>query len=158
MEKKCSRCGAVNLEIARFCRTCGLSLTPGIAGSHGAGRVAHPHPLDVSPDYDRCEGAADLFYRVESSLGGQALLDTEGASIFVYNRGYGLREVELEIIGLGDLGGGRGKGPLLKLDRAIDSLPQGRELRLEVPSYEIATPIQELIVTLAAAEFEWVTP
>lgn len=158
MEKECPRCGTVNLEIARFCRTCGLSLAPGIAGSHGAGRVPHPRPLDVSPDYDRCEGAADLFYRVESALGGQALLDTEGACIFVYNRGYGLREVELEIIGLGDLGGSRGKGPLLTLDRTVDSLPQGREVRLEVPSYEIAAPIQELIVALAAAEFEWETP
>jgi hypothetical protein len=150
MDSACPRCETVNSKIARFCARCGLSLDVGVDGSRGAGRVRHPRPTTVPPDYLPCDQAADLYYRSESSLGGAALIATEGISVLVFNSGYPLREVVLEVRGRGD--GGR---ELFSVERTVDDLPQCKEVALEIPSYELPAPLRMLAVSLVSAEFGW---
>lgn len=148
MENLCPRCQIANPAVARFCRACGLSLAYGVDGSRDAGRVEHPRPLSVSPEYQRCANAADLFYRVESALGGAALLDTEGVRVSLFNRGYALEAAELQIVGLGD-----GDNRLFEITRSCDELPQGGAFVIEAPSYEVPAPMRLLKVTLLAARY-----
>jgi len=148
MNAKCPRCNADNREIARFCAHCGLSLANGADGSHSPGRVAHPRPAAVSPDYLPCERAPDLFFRTESSLGGETLLRTEGVNVMVFNRGYALREVELRIKGVGD-----GGNELFDVEKTLEEFPRDRDVVLEIPSYELSAPLRRLTVTLLSAEY-----
>ena len=147
METECPRCHTVNREVAHFCARCGLSLED---GSRRAGQVRHPRPVTVPDQCLPCEGAADLYYRSESSLGGETLIATEGINVLVFNRGYPLREVVLEVRGEGD--GGR---ELFTVERTVDELPQGKDVAVEIPSYELPAPLRTLTVTLRSAEFGW---
>jgi hypothetical protein len=148
METTCPRCQTSNCEIARFCGRCGLNLDVGVDGSRRAGRVRHPRPTTVPRDYQPCEGAAELYYHSESSLGGQTLIATEGVNVLVFNSGYPLREVVLTLRGEGD--GGR---ELFRVERTVRELPQGREVAVEIPSYELPAPLRKLAVSLVSAEF-----
>ena len=150
METECPRCQTVNREVAHFCARCGLSLEIGLDGSRRAGQVRHPRPVTVPDQCLPCEGAADLYYRSESSLGGETLIATEGINVLVFNRGYPLREVVLEVRGEGD--GGR---ELFSVERTLGELPQGRDVAVEIPSYELPAPLRTLTVTLRSAEFGW---
>ena len=86
MDCACPRCETVNCEIARFCARCGMSLAKGVGGPRTAGRVRHPRPTTAPEGCRLCEGTADLYYRSESSLGGAALLATEGVNVLVFGR------------------------------------------------------------------------
>ena len=83
-------------------------------------------------------------------MGGPALLSTEGATIRVFNRGYPLCQVVLEIIGWES---GEDPEPLLTLDRTIERIDRGQEVRLEVPSYEISEPLEKFTVAFVSANF-----
>jgi hypothetical protein len=150
METVCPRCKTANREVARFCARCGLSLDIGVDGSRRGGQVRHPRPTTVPRDYRPCDQAADLYYRTESSSGGQTLIATEGVNVLVFNSGYLLRQVVLEVRGEGD--GGR---ELFSVERTVDELPQGKEVAVEIPSYELPAPLRTLAVRLVSAEFGW---
>ena len=150
METECPRCQTTNREIARFCARCGLSLDVGVDGSRRAGRIRHPRATTVPQDFAACNQTADLYYRSESSLGGETLIATEGINVLVFNSGYTLREVVLEVRGKGD--GGR---ELFSAERTVDELPQGKQVAVEIPSYELPAPLRTLAVALVSAEFGW---
>lgn len=150
MATECPRCQAPNPEIARYCAHCGLSLEVGVDGTRGAGRVRHPRPATVPDGYLPCDHAVQLYYRSESSLGGDVLIGTEGVNVIVFNAGYSLREVVLAL-------GGTGKDgkELFAVERTAEQLPQGEEVSLEIPSYELPAPLRALKVSLVSAEFGW---
>jgi hypothetical protein len=148
MEIQCPRCHASNRSIARFCARCGLALEVGVDGTCRAGRIRHPQPLTPAGDYRLCVAAAYLYYRSESALGGEALLGTEGVSVFMFNGGYPLRDVVLELHGEGKDG-----KALLAMEQTLAELPRGEEVSFEIPSYELAAPLARLVITLASAEF-----
>jgi len=148
MGAQCPRCHAENRDIARFCARCGLVLAVGLDGTRRAGRIRHPQGVAVPDGYASCAEAADLHYRWESSLGGEALLGTEGINIFVFNSGYPLREVVFSVHGEG-----RDARELFAVERTVEELPQGEEIALEIPSYELPAPLGGLKVSLVSAEF-----
>lgn len=147
---RCPRCGATNRDIARFCARCALALAPGVDGTQRAGRIRHPRPATVPDGYSPCGEAADLHYRMESSLGGNVLIGTEGVNVVVFNAGYSLREVVLCARGEGNSG-----RELFSIERAVAALPQGKEVTIEIPSYELSAPLRELKLGLVSAEFAW---
>jgi len=148
MEMKCPRCHTPNREIARFCARCGLSLKIGVNATRRAGRIRHPQPAAAPDGYTPCREAADLYYRTESSLGGETLIGTEGVNVVVFNAGYPLREVVLEVRGEGKDG-----QELFKVERGPEDLPHAKEVSLEIPSYELPAPLGALRVSLMSAEF-----
>lgn len=150
METECPRCHTTNRDIARFCARCGLSLDIGVDGSRRAGQIRHPRPLTVPDDYLPCDKAAELYYRTESSLGGETLIATEGVNVIIFNAGYPLRDVVLEVRGEGDDG-----SELFNVERTVEELAQGKEVALEIPSYELSAPLRTLTVTLQSADFGW---
>jgi len=99
-----------------------------------------------------CEDAADLYYRWESSLGGAALIGTEGVNVIVFNAGYPLREVVFDVRGQGEDG-----QELFAVERTVEELPQGKQVSLEIPSYELPAPMRSLKVSLVSAGFAWET-
>lgn len=144
----CPRCGSANCDVARFCARCGLSLDIGVDGSRDAGRIRHPRPAQPPTGFTPCEDAAQLYWRSESSLGGETLIATEGINVVVFNAGYPLRDVALRIRGEGDE-----QRELFVVERDIEEWVQGAEATLEVPSYELPAPLRRLTVALASAEF-----
>ena len=148
METQCPRCRTSNRDIARFCARCGLQLGVGVDGTCQAGRIRHPRPAAVPDGYEACQGAADLHYCSESSLGGDVLIGTEGVNVVVFNAGYPLCEVVLQVRGDGEDG-----RELFAVERSIEELPQGEDVRLEIPSYELSASLSVLKVTLVSAEF-----
>ena len=148
MEKQCPRCQASNRKVARFCARCGLALEVGVDGTRRAGRVRHPRPVAVPEGCSPCRDAADLHYRTESSLGGETLIATEGLNVLVFNAGYSLREVVFNVSGEG-----RDGQELFAVERTVEELPQGKQVPLEVPSYELPAPLKTLRVSLMSAEF-----
>lgn len=150
MGTECPRCHTSNRDIARFCARCGLLLDGGVNGTRPAGRIRHPRPTTVPDGYEPCRDAADLYYRSESSLGGEVLIDTEGVNVIVFNSGYPLREIVLEVRGEGKDG-----QELFTVERTVEELSQGKEVSLEIPSYELAAPLGAVKVSLLSAEFGW---
>jgi hypothetical protein len=148
METECPRCHCPNRDIARFCARCGLSLEIGVDGTRRAGRIRHPRPAAVPDGYAPFDGAADLYFRSESSLGGETLIDTEGVSVVVFNSGYPLREVELEVRGEGSNG-----EELFKMVHSVGELEQAHGVSVEIPSYELPAPLHKLKLALVSAEF-----
>jgi hypothetical protein len=148
MNTPCPRCRAPNREIARFCARCGLSLEIGVDGTRRAGRIRHPRPTAVPDGYRPCRNATDLHYRWESSLGGEVLIGTEGVNVVVFNAGYLLREVVFDVRGEGTDG-----KELFAVERTVVELAQGKDIALEIPSYELPAPMGALKVSLVSAEF-----
>lgn len=148
MQDACPRCHSENREGARFCANCGLSLEPGIDGSHEPGRVRHPNPAEMPAGMNPVEDAAQIYYRSESSLGGDALIGTEGFSVAIFNAGYALREVTFDV-----RGAGRDGKDVLVHKYAVQSLPRGASATIEVPSYDLSEPVRVLRIALASAEF-----
>ncbi len=148
MQSRCPRCEHENRPIARFCGRCGLSLAVGLDGTRRPGRVAHPKPLPVPTDYQRCEQTPDLYFRIESAFGGEALLGTEGLRVTICNAGYPLRNVTLRL-----LGADRAGAPCLDTERTLDTLPRETQTKLDIASYEITAPLHSLRVLLEQAEY-----
>jgi len=149
MVSDCPRCRRPNRKGARFCAACGLSLAPGIDGSHSPGRIAHPRPAAPPAGFNPCADAAQLYYAWESSLGGSALIGTEGLVVSFFNAGYGLCDAVVALRG-------EGRDAVVVLERSYDipHLPQGKAVTLEVPSYDLAGPLRVLRAALVAAQFD----
>jgi len=144
-ERRCARCGASNVDVARYCARCGGSKS---VDPQTCGRVSHPAPLAAPPGFRRCEEAADLCYQVEASGGGSVLLGTEGFDVTIYNRGYPLASVVLKVHGLDAQG-----QSVFSVELSCDRLPRGETVTLELPSYEISEPASGLAVALVSAEY-----
>jgi len=146
MESTCPQCGATGPAVARFCGQCGrpLETEPGMTG-----RVRHSHPVGPPEGFRRCERAEDLYYRTESAWGGDRLLGTEGLSLVLWNAGYAMTEVSLEVEGLSTSG-----DSVFQVKHAVAALPRGQETTVEIPSYEITRPVESLRVTLESAAYE----
>lgn len=74
-------------------------------------------------------------------------MGTEGIAVMVTSAGYALEEVVLEVKGLD--GGGN---ELFAVQKSVEELPRGREVRVEVPSYDVPADPKELTVTLVSGE------
>lgn len=149
MPDACPRCQTENRGVARFCGSCGLTLEPGVGGSHEAGRVRHPRPAELPPGFIPCGDAAQLYFRWESSLGGDALIGTEGLKVTLFNAGYALEQAVFSV-----RGEGRDGAVVLEQEYTLESLPRGREVAIEVPSYELSEPMRVLKVALVSAQFD----
>jgi len=112
------------------------------------GRWPHPAALPPPAGYAPIEQSAQLWWRSESAFGGQTLLPTEGLRIALFNGGYTLEEVALEILGADEAG-----QPACRCTEQIERIEQGRLLTVELPSYEIQRPLRALRLRLLAARF-----
>lgn len=144
----CIRCRFVSRVGARFCGRCGLNLESPDGKPLRPGGARHPRPTAVPPDSVPVENSAGLYFRSESSLGGNTLIATEGLSVTIANVGYNLVDVVLRAIGERD-----GSKPVFSVEREIASLPRGGDAVFEIPSYEIPGPIARLRIELVSAAF-----
>lgn len=140
---KCQRCGTAQASAARYCAQCGLPVIDAPPG-----RVPHPRPQPIPPDFVPCEDAAHLYFRTESTLGGQPLLETEGLRVQIFNAGFDLADARFAIRGLG-----QDNRPIFAIEGEIDVLAQGAARPIDVPSYEMNDPVRVVHVRLVRAEF-----
>ena len=150
MSLTCPRCRRANLQVARFCSTCGLSLSCGPGGERQAGRIAHPEPIAAPKNFQAVSDSEGLHYTWQSAWGKTSLIGTEPLRLDVHNAGYPLREVRLEIRGVDREGNSS-----VACVRELEKWDRGERIALEIASYEIAAPLHALDVRLASAEFEW---
>ncbi len=149
MKRVCPRCNTSNRVVARYCRRCGLWLEPlAQGGSLPPGRWPHPAALPPPSGCAPIERSAQLWWRSESAFGGRTLLPTEGLRIALFNGGYTLEEVALEILGADQAG-----RQACRCTEQIERIEQGRLLTVELPSYEIQRPLRALRLRLLAARF-----
>jgi len=149
MEPRCPRCQTANVSVARFCGRCGLSLTAGGGGHAGPGRVRHPRPVAPPDGFVAILGAEHLDYHWGSAWGDRFLLGTEGIAVALFNGAYPLREVVL------DLRGQDAEGKeLFVVEERVEELPVGRQVKVQIPSYELPNPVAAMTVRLASAEFD----
>ena len=141
----CGECGAGNLPVAHFCSQCGQPLD---ASPQTVGRVAHPSPAAVPPGFEKCERAADLYFRVGSAWGGSLLLGTENLGVSIFNGGYSLKHVELRVEGLDS-----SQRRVFEFRQKLTDLRRRAELSFEVPSYEISESPASVRVHLVSAEY-----
>ncbi len=161
----CPMCSARNVVAARFCSRCGHSLAEQSgSGEPGVGRDAagsllppkdripppHPHPLPSPPGFQPFDNAPDLFFQREAAYGGRPLLDTEGLAVVLFNAGYPIHEAVIRLRGR-DLA----RRPILAIERIVPELPRGGSCSLEVASYEMPGPIDELALVLWSCEWRW---
>ena len=148
MDLTCPRCHESNRSEARFCAHCGLLLESADGGPLGPGSVRHPDPLPVPEGFEPCDDTVNLHFRWESAWGGTRLLGTEGMAVALFNGGYPLQTVVLAIRGADKTG-----RELFALEHPVDEAPRGREVSIEVPSYELPGPVHKVRVSLVSAEF-----
>lgn len=144
MASACPRCRAILPSHARYCPRCGLP--QGAAAV--AGRVGAPDPRPAPAGFSACDDAVQLYFRAESAYGGRPLIGTEGLRIELFNAGYGIAEVEVELLAL-DAGGTE----LFSRRCSVDALPSGQTRAVELPSYELPSPIADIRVRLVSAAF-----
>ena len=147
-ERKCPRCHLVSRVQARFCARCGLLLEQGVSGPLRVGLLKHPSPLAAPEDFEPCGDAEHLYFRWESAWGGSMLSGTESIAVVLFNGGYPLESVALKVIGRDNA-----DQEVFGAEHKVQSLPRGREVKLEVPSYELPAPVRELSVSLITGEF-----
>lgn len=135
----CPDCSHPNAEAARFCARCGAVIPR-------AGRADHAPRLPVPVGFTQLDATPQLATRMESALGGKALLGTEGVLIDICNLGLALVNLRFRI-----LGRDRDGHVALHVVRELETLDHGERTRLEVPSYEIATPIHSFELELVEA-------
>lgn len=152
MDSVCPRCHTTNRAAARFCAQCGVSLAVGVDGTRRAGRVRDANPLAPPPGFVPVEGAANLSYGWESAFGGEPLLGTEGVQITIFNAGYSLQDVRLEV-----RGEGRDGVEVFAIEHDLPDLRRGARAEFEVGSYMIQSPLRVVRVALISAEFGPVT-
>jgi hypothetical protein len=136
--------------VARFCACCGLPLTAGIDGTRRPGLIAHPTPLPPPENagWQRVADAADLYFRLESAWGGQRVLDTENIGLLIFNAGYPLQEIVVNVTPAADAG-----AEPFAADYQIPALPRGQSTSVEIPSWEMRSAMEEVQVRLVSAEF-----
>lgn len=148
MVQNCPRCHESIRPKARYCARCGLFLEAAPGQALVAGRVCHPCPLAPPDGFEPVQEAADLFFRCESAWGGERLIGTESIGVILFNGGYPLAEVALKVCGQDEAG-----AELFAENHEVDALPRGKEVKIEVPSYELPAPTRRLAVCLISAEF-----
>jgi hypothetical protein len=116
-------------------------------GSIRAGQVRHPDAVAAPEGFVPCAQSANLYFRWESAWGGAKVYGTESLAVTLFNGGYALRAVQLDIAGRDESG-----QDLFRIRQEVDELLPGEEVQVEVPSYEIPAPAQDLMVTLVSAE------
>jgi len=119
-----------------------------VDGTQRAGRIRDAHPAAVPAGYVPIDDAANLYFRWESAFGGELMLGTEGVQISVFNAGYPLRDVLVEV-----RGEGRDGQELFVLEQPIADLHRGGRASFEVGSYLIPAPLRVVRVGLLGAEF-----
>lgn len=144
-ERICAECNERNAATAQFCRYCGRSLD---ASASSAGRASHPNPIKPPAGFGPVERAADLHYRLESVSGGPTLIGTESISVVLWNAGYALRDVVIRVNGRDAAG-----HVAVDVEKSAMIVARGEEVRIEVPSYDIGSPVKDLRVSLVSAEF-----
>ena len=144
----CPRCDRANRGEARFCAHCGLPLFDEHGGPVRGGRLRHPYPEPPPAGFEPCADAVELYWRSESSFGGQRLIGTEGIGVKLFNGGYPLKEATFLIRGQDRNGREVFAG---EFDARV--LPRGREVTIEVPSYELPDSIRSVRVSLKSAAF-----
>jgi len=121
-----------------------------LAAGEGAvvpGRAEHPRPLASPPEFIRCGDSTDVFFRWAPAWGGH-FLGTEGIGVSLFNGGYPLQHVMLRFRGHDDAG-----KELFNLTQEVDELPRGREVKIEIASYELPGPPRKLSASLVSADF-----
>ena len=76
------------------------------------------------------------------------MLGTEGVSATLFNGGYPLEDVVLMVRGTDDC-----DREVFVVEHTVDQLPRGRELAIEIPSYEFPGPVHAIRLSLVSAEF-----
>lgn len=148
MHTTCPTCATENRPAARFCARCGLPLARGPQGEVLPGRVMHPRPVLPPEGFTPCLAAADLHFRWESVSGGRPLIGTESLSLVLFNGGYPLEQVELEVR-FHDAAGEQ----KYTVRTTVEHLPRAEQARIEIPSYDLIEPAADLTVALIGAEF-----
>ncbi|MCK4341960.1 MAG: hypothetical protein KAY37_09585 [Phycisphaerae bacterium] len=148
MALNCPRCKTSNVDAANYCCHCGLPLAEAAAGVVDAGRTPHPEPLKPPEGFEPIESAAQLYFHWEPAGGGTLLLGTETLGLSVYNGGYDLAEVALQVRGEDQNG-----KELFAVECEIEEWPRGRTEYHEIPSWELPDPVHALHVELVKAEF-----
>jgi hypothetical protein len=110
--------------------------------------IRHPQPQPRPEGFEPVLKSADLTYRWESAWGGQRLLGTEGAMIWVHNAGYALETLVLTIEGRDPAG-----ETLFSVRHEVEQLATGEQISFEMPSWEMPTPAASLAVALESAVF-----
>lgn len=144
----CPRCQTASPVSANYCRQCGLRLDRDGDAVRGAGTVRHPQPLTPPPGANAVAGASDLYYTWTALGGHRPLLGTEPLVVSVVNVGYGLANVVLLIRATDRQG-----RTVLETQRDLPQWQRGQTIRLDVPSWELHDPLQDLHVTLRQADF-----
>ena len=141
-QQNCPCCNGPIRAAARYCPRCGAACQP-MTVPEAAG---HPTPLPAPKGSSRCEGQGGVYFRWFSAWG-HAPLGAETMAVMLYNTGYDLRNVMLDIRGTGVHG-----EPRLTVRHEIEFFARGRELRIEVPSYEMNDEVKNLTVSIVSAE------
>lgn len=124
-----------------------LDWLPGVPRT--AGRIRHPKRLAAPDGYQRCEHTEDLHYHWQSAWGDNAsFLGNEPIAVRLFNGGYTLETVELRVQGT-DADG----ETVFDIVVPLSELPRGKEVNIEVPTYEVTRSPTSVTVTLASAEF-----
>jgi len=146
---RCPRCMTRNPAGARFCRRCGLEIgEKASVESKPPEPARHPHTLPPPNGFRAVEGVADLYYTWKAAWGGSMLLGTETIGVVLFNGGHPLEEVVLDICGTDPQ-----SKPVFAVERTLDELPRGREVTVEVPSYEMPAPASDLVVRLLSGRY-----
>ncbi len=142
---RCPRCEHDNPPAASFCARCGLLLG---AEDPRPGRIGHPRPVAPPAGFEPVRGAADLYWRCESALGGRPLLGTEGLRIELFEAGYPLCDLRLHVRGVG-------AGGQVVLDGQVEvpRIGRGETVAVEVPSYELRDALERVELSLIEAGF-----
>ncbi len=166
---KCPRCNTRNHADARFCGRCGLPLVEGaiapppalvpagqvdgidVAGAdsvESAEGIRWPAPLDAPDGFTQCANYRDLHFRWEAAWGGAMLLGSETLAVVLFNAGYPLEQVVVKIVGEDH----NGEEVFVK-EHEVDSIPRGKEVTIEVPSYELSSPASDIKVALLSGRY-----
>ena len=142
----CSKCQHANRDTARFCSKCGRPLP--LRDAPQPGRIPHPAPLPAPQGFVPCADACHAYFHWESAIGGGEPIGTEGVTIELFNAGFGLRDVELALVGFG-----RDAAPIFTMEETLDEWPRGGRRKLDVASYQLAEPVRVVQVRLRKAAF-----
>lgn len=115
--------------------------------SHRAAELMHPSPLPAPEGMLPCSGLRDVYYRQEAAWGGEKLLASETVAIALYSTGHSLREVTIELSGIGGA-----DGLQFSVRQVVPEVPRGREIRTEIASYDLPDDPRQFSVSVVSAE------
>ena len=75
------------------------------------------------------------------------LLGTETIAVILFNAGYPLEEVVLKVCGQNTDG-----QEIFAIEQPVGELPRGKQVTIEVPSYELPEPASDIAVSLASGK------